>query len=120
MIGGICVDSSRITVRTWLVENGYPEIAEMIDEIQEEWKKTGKHTRRNWWEVLAGGKNGTPRTIYGREFPVLQAAQIRQGKPVTKNALKATEHEIEAPMIFDNGRWKKDRVDNNFEEEETT
>ena len=107
MIGGICVDSSRITVRMWLVENGYPEIAEMIDEIQADWKTSGKQTRRNWWEVLAGGKNGAPRTIYGRQFPVLQAAQIRQGKAITANAIKATEQKIEAPAVFDNGRWKK-------------
>lgn len=107
MTGGFFVDGSRKTTRAWLMENGYPEIAEMIDNIQTEWKATGKHTRRNWWEVLSGGKNGAPRTIYGRQFPVLQAAQIRQGKPITANALKATEHEIEAPTIFGNGRWKK-------------
>lgn len=118
MNGGIYMDSSRKATRAWLIENGYPQIAEMIDEIQAEWKENGKHTRRNWWEVLAGGKNGAPRTIYGRQFPVLQAAQIRQGKPITKNALKATEHEMEAPVIFDNGRWKKDVNNNNREEEE--
>ena len=82
------MDSSRITVRSWLIENGYPEVAEMINEIQVEWKISGKHTRRNWWDVLSGGKNGSPRTIYGRQFPVLQAAQVRQGKPITQNALK--------------------------------
>lgn len=101
------MDSSKITVRTWLIENGYPEIAETISEIQTEWKISGKHTRRNWWDVLSGGKNGTPRTIYGRQFPVLQAAQIRQGKPITTNALKATRSETSVPAIFDNGRWKK-------------
>lgn len=101
------MDSSRKTMRVWLIENGYPEIVKMIDDIQDEWKITGKHTRRNWWEVLSGGKNGTPRTIYGHQFPVLQAAQIRQGKPITANAVKATEHEVCAPVIFDSGRWKK-------------
>lgn len=89
-----------------MIENGYLEIAEMINEIQTEWKISGKHTRRNWWEVLSGGKNGASRTIYGRVFPVLQAAQIRQGKPVTKNALKI-DGEREAPAIIGNGRWKK-------------
>lgn len=101
------MDSSRITVRAWLIENGYPEVAEMISEVQAEWKIAGKHTRRNWWDVLSGGKNGIPRTIYGRQFPVLQAAQIRQGKPITINAVKATQNEISAPAILDNGRWKK-------------
>lgn len=106
------MDSSRITVRTWLKENGYPEAAGMIDDIQTEWKKAGKRTRRNWWEVLSGGKNGVPRTIYGRQFPVLQAAQIRQGKPVTANAKKSTQEHIAAPHVFDNGRWKKCDTEN--------
>ncbi len=101
------MDNPRKTVRSWLVENGYPEITKMIDDIQAEWKTTGKHTRRSWWDVLSGGKNGTPRTIYGRKFPVLQSAQIRQGKPITSNAIK-TADEDSAPAIFDNGRWKRE------------
>lgn len=112
------MDSSKITVRVWLMENGYPEVAEMINEIQAEWKIRGKHTRRNWWDVLSGGKNGTPRIIYGRQFPVLQAAQIRQGKPVTKNALKIMENETDAPAVFDNGRWKKTSVTDSITLEE--
>jgi len=104
------MDNAKKTVREWLAENGYPEVAEMIGEIQAEWKVSGKHTRRNWWDVLSGGKNGTPRVIYGRTFPVLQAAQIRQGKPVTVNALKMN-MEKSTPTVFANGRWKKS-VDN--------
>jgi hypothetical protein len=100
------MDSTRKTAREWLLENGYPEIAKMIDDIQAEWKIAGKHTRRNWWEVLAGGKNGQPRIIYGRRFPVLQAAQTRQGKPCTNNAIKEPE-EDSAPAVFNSGRWKK-------------
>lgn len=50
------MDSLKITVRVWLRENGYPEVADMINEIQAEWKISGKHTRRNWWDVLSGGK----------------------------------------------------------------
>lgn len=105
------MDSTRKTARDWLAENGYPEIAEMIDEIQAEWKETGKHTRRNWWDVLSGGKNGLPRVIYGRKFPVLQAAQLRQGKPVTANALKMA-NERSAPDIMENGRWKRSIKEN--------
>ncbi|NLU23451.1 MAG: hypothetical protein GXW99_01780 [Clostridiales bacterium] len=112
------MDSSRITVITWLMENGYPQIAEMINEIQAEWKISGKHTRRNWWDVLSGGKNGSSRIIYGRQFPVLQAAQVRQGKPVTKNALKITQSETDAPAAFDNGRWKKASVSTDITPEE--
>ncbi len=112
------MDSSRITVRSWLIENGYPEVAEMINEIQVEWKISGKHTRRNWWDVLSGGKNGSPRTIYGRQFPVLQAAQVRQGKPITQNALKIMANEKEAPAVIDNGRWKKTSVTDRIAPEE--
>lgn len=101
------MDSSRITVRAWLIENGYPEVAEMINDIQMEWRSSGKHTRRNWWDVLSGGKNGMPRTIYGRQFPVLQAAQIRQNKPITPNAIKIMTDEKEAPAVVNNGRWKR-------------
>lgn len=98
-------DNTRITVRTWLLVNGYSDVAKLIDDIQAEWKASGKHTRRNWWEVLAGGKNGVPHVIYGHQFPVLQAAQIRQGKPVTKNAIKTNDEE-HAPPVVEGGRWK--------------
>lgn len=107
MIGGVCVDSSTRTVRSWLIENGYPEITEMIDDIESEWKAAGKHTRRNWWDVLSGGNNGIPRTIDERQFPVLQVAQIRQGKTITENAIKAKENEERAPSIASKGRWKR-------------
>lgn len=112
------MENARITVRAWLMENGYPGVAEMIDEIQAEWKINGKRTRRNWWDVLSGGKNGFPRTIYGRQFPVLQAAQIRQGKPITQNALKILVDEKAAPTVFDSGRWKKTSVNDISLEEE--
>ena len=52
--------------RRWLRENGYEEIADLIDDFISEWKATGKRTRRNWWEILAGGSQGNPRTIYGK------------------------------------------------------
>ena len=76
-----------LTVRQWLRQNGYIHVADMIDEIMAEWSQQGKKTRRNWWDVLAGGKNGKPRTIAGRKFPVLRAAQARQNKPLTQNSI---------------------------------
>jgi hypothetical protein len=33
--------------RRWLRENGYAEVAVMIDEVMDEWKASGKKTRRN-------------------------------------------------------------------------
>lgn len=64
--------------RVWLRENRHEDIADLIDEIMVEWKNAGKNTRRNWWDILAGDKDGNPRIVAGRKFPVLKEAQIRQ------------------------------------------
>jgi hypothetical protein len=90
--------------RRWLRANGYDDVADMINEVMSEWRAAGKKTRRNWWDVLAGGKNGRPSNREGRTFPVLRAAQLRQGKPVTKNAICRNPEE-EAPPIVVSGRW---------------
>jgi hypothetical protein len=95
--------------RQWLRENGYEEIADLIDNFILEWKAAGKRTRRNWWEMLAGGSQGNPRTINGKEFPVLRAAQIRQGLPVTPNAIWRSEENAPPPAPRVTGRWPKRR-----------
>lgn len=82
-----------MTARKWLVENGYEDVAELIDGLMKEWKLKGVSTRRNWWEILSGGKNGRPRTVNGVEFPVLKAAQLHEGKPITSNAICRNENE---------------------------
>ena len=96
----------HITIRVWLKQNGYEDILEMIDEAIKTWKLEGIRTRRNWWEILAGDRNGYPRKINGKEFPVLKAAQIRQGKPVTANAICRNENENIQP-IWQTNRWPK-------------
>ena len=96
--------NTPITVREWLKKNNYNDVAEMIDEIMQEWQRKGKKTRRNWWDILSGGKYGKPRTIYGKTFPVLRAAQIRQGVTVTKNAICRNEDE-KPPKIKKTNRW---------------
>ncbi len=83
--------------RHWLRSNGYDDIADKIDAIMDEWRAAGKKTRRNWWELLAGGKGGRPRRIAGREFSVLRSAQIREGLPVTKNAIRRRPNEKPPP-----------------------
>lgn len=93
--------------RERLKENDYNDIAVMIEEVMLEWKREGKETRRNWWEVLAGKKGGKPRIISGVTFPVLKAAQKRQGLPVTPNAISRSKNE-KAPGIRRSNRWKKD------------
>ena len=90
--------------RVWLRENGYCDVADLIDEIMSEWAAVGNKTRRNWWDKLAGGINGKPKLVASREMPVLRAAQIRQGKPVSKNAICRNPDEIPPPII-ENGRW---------------
>ena len=62
--------------------------------------------RRNWWDVLAGGKDGAAMVVAGHEFTVLRAAQIRQAKPVTSNALCRNENE-QPPDARGTGRWPK-------------
>ena len=83
----------NITIRKWLKINSYEDIEILIENVMGIWKIKGAKTRRNWWDVLAGGKNGTPRIIEGIRFPVLKAAQIREHVTITKNAICRNENE---------------------------
>jgi hypothetical protein len=94
--------------RVWLRQNGYDDVANMIDEVMRGWEVDGRTTRRNWWDTLAGGADGRPYTVEGREFPVLATAQRRQGKPVTPNAIQRGRDESPPPVRV-NGRWPKRR-----------
>jgi hypothetical protein len=98
------MDNANIPVRKWLIQNNYQDVAECIDIVMDGWSKKGTHTRRSWWDVLAGGKNGRQRTIEGIAFPVLRAAQLRKGVPVTDNAICRNKNEA-FPAIRQNGRW---------------
>jgi hypothetical protein len=81
------------SIRQWLEANNYNDVAELIDDVRAMWARQGKKTRRNWWEVLAGDKNGKGKIIEGKEFPVLTAARIRQGLPKTRGSLCRNEAE---------------------------
>jgi hypothetical protein len=94
--------------RQWLRENGYHDIAELIDGFIEKWKAAGKQTRRNWWDILAGGKLGRPRSIEGYEFPVLKVVQLRQRLPVTANAISRAGEKLPPPPS-ESSRWPKRR-----------
>ncbi len=98
----------NITIRKWLIINSYGDIEILIDKVMDIWKIKGAKTRRNWWEVLAGGKNGKPRIIEGIYFPVLKAAQIREHVNITQNAICRNENE-EIPKKKINGRWDKNK-----------
>lgn len=89
-----------MTARQWLRAHGYCDVADVIDSIMLEWRTAGKKTRRNWWEVLAGGRDGRPRTIAGRVFPVLVSAQKHQGIKVTPNAIQRSENEVVPEQVY--------------------
>jgi hypothetical protein len=91
--------------RQWLRENGYADVGATIDKNMDEWKANGKKTRRNWWEMLAGDQQGRPRRIGGYEFPVLKSVQIRQGLPVTLNAIQRKGEKQPPPEQRATGRW---------------
>lgn len=99
--------SNRLSIRKWLVQNGYEDVAASIVQIMAGWQLKGTKTRRSWWDVLAGGKDGKPKNIEGVTLPVLKSAQIRMGVPVTPNALCRNESE-DIPSVIHGGRWKKD------------
>lgn len=90
--------------REWLRANDYSDVADLIDEVINEWQSEGKKTRRNWWDILAGRKNGEPCVRAGRTFPILRAAQLRQGRTVTESAICRNPDE-EIPPVNKLGRW---------------
>ena len=96
----------NVNAREWLLENGYEDVASSIDQVMDGWKRKGTKTRRNWWEVLAGHADGTPKTIEGVTFPVLRAARIRMGMKVTKGCLCRKSGE-RTPPVIEQARWRK-------------
>ncbi len=95
-----------MTCRKWLSENGYEDVGLLIDEAMAKMAARGSKQRRNWWDILSGGLDGTPCVCERIEFPVLRVAQKRQGKPTTKNAISRNSHEV-PPEVVETGRWKR-------------
>lgn len=98
--------TEKISIHQWLRSNGYEEVADMISAQMKAWADAGIKSRRNWWEILSGMKDGKPKVVNGVEYPVLAVAQERQGKPVTSTALRRNPEEA-APDIWNIGRWAK-------------
>ena len=92
------------SARQWLHKNGHEDICALIDQAMAYWAKKGITTRRNWWDILSGDRTGQPRIVAGKRFPVLAAAQRRQGKAVTSNAVPAKRGEV-APAQRESARW---------------
>ena len=102
-----------MTCRDWLLATRYKDVAALIDNAIAKMEARGSKQRRNWWDILSGAVDGKPCVREGIEFPVLRTAQIRQGKPITKNAIARNNHE-EPPEIVTTGRWpgkRKPRTD---------
>lgn len=96
-------------IRAWLREHKYEDVAKLIDDALSQWAREGVNTRRNWWDILCGGRDGQPKNFGGRDFPVLRAAQIRQGRPITANAICRDSKE-EPPAAWKTGRWPKGKT----------
>jgi hypothetical protein len=94
-----------MTCRDWLRANGYEDVAELIDKTTRRMVARGSKQRRNWWDTLAGGEEGKPYVREGIEFPVLRVAQVRQGKPITANAICKNKEEL-PPDVRTTGRWR--------------
>lgn len=100
----VCMRTLNNTMRGWLLENHYEDVAALIDEVVQKWERNGIRTRRNWWDVLAGDKKGDPSVIAGVSFPVLKAARLRKNLDVTASCLCRNEAETFPPVRI-TARW---------------
>lgn len=66
-------------------------------------------SKTSWWDTLAGSPFGKPSVREGIKFPVLRVAQIRQGMPVTPNAICRNENEV-PPDVIATKRWPKKQL----------
>src|SRR5579872_6748593 len=89
-----------MTAREWLSANDYDEVVALIDRVMNIWKRAGRNTRRNWWGILAGTKDGGSRKVEGIIFPVLATAQRHECVPVTKNAVQKSRKEQPPPKSY--------------------
>lgn len=94
----------HMDARTWLRANGYQDLAARIDRLMAQWKAENKKTRRDWFRVLAGSKEGVPSIVGGSPWPMLSAFRRREGYPVHSDAIERGPHEL-APSIFAQKRW---------------
>ena len=100
----IIMNDKQTTAREWLTQNNYPDVVKKIDRAIALMGKKGAGTRRSWWETLAGTEAGRPCKKEGIVFPVLRAARLRQGWPVTPNCLCRNENEVYPPKV-EQKRW---------------
>ncbi len=95
-----------MTCKEWLRTNGYEDVVDLIDQAMKKMAARGSKQRRNWWDALSGDADGNPCIREGIQFPVLRIAQVRQGKPITPNAISRNPKEL-PPDVRTTGRWKR-------------
>lgn len=93
--------------RLWLRHNGYSDVEDLIGAITVEWKRAGKRTRRNWFEILGGDKIGRRRIVGGREFPIIASVRARQNLPPVPSAITRREEKEPPPSPRITKRWSK-------------
>ncbi|MBY0494338.1 MAG: hypothetical protein K2Y23_08975 [Cyanobacteria bacterium] len=92
-----------------MADNGYEDVAALIDQAVARIEAKGKKSRRNWWDTLAGGTDGKALSREGITFPVLAVAQRRQGKEATANAICRNASE-QPPDVVTSKRWGRRRL----------
>lgn len=91
-------------IKEWLLENQYEDVIRKIRRVEERWRKQRKRTRRNWWDVLAGHKDGSPCVIEGVRFPILRAARARKDWDSARRELSRKNSEVPLP-VQPQARW---------------
>ena|SRR5260221_13005728 len=91
--------------KAWLADKHYTAVLRKIEAVESIWRGSGKKTRRNWWDILAGTSAGKRKVLYGIEFPIIAAARDRKGWPAVRGALCHGDGE-EAPVIVAQARWE--------------
>lgn len=94
----LALDIQMNPAEAWLSANGYDDTAKQIQTIVSTWRSAKLKTRRNWWDVLAGDKQGRPREVAGVEFPVIAAIRKRQGLHPVPGAISKPGEKAPPPM----------------------
>lgn len=100
--------TNKLNCRQWLRANKYEDIDLLIGKAEAKMSARGSKQRRSWWEVLAGGPDGLLLMREGIEFPILRAAQLREKREVTPNAICRNPLE-QFPPKLPQGRWASKR-----------
>jgi DNA adenine methylase len=106
---------TREDVRSWLRSQGRDDVVLDIDAVIRSWVQQGKKTRRNWWDVLAGDKDGNPRRVLGVAFPVLPAARSRQRRELSppqpsKRAIRAKPETVVGAAASSSNKTKTNKT----------